>query len=290
MMVLPERKSKSYAAVVEPLLELDPVVCRDCIGTSAMRFEHHLYRHPLLELDALAMLADSLPSSKIECLDRQDSVVAPGGEPLRMKSPGEAVRGLEASGQWMVMKNVERNPDYLALLTELLDQVATRLPAREGRMTLREAFMFLSAPGAITPVHIDPEHNLLLHVKGNKAVSVGRFVDLASEQRAIRRYLSGAHRNLVDMPIGFVSHDLQPGNGLYMPPWRPHWVKNGASLSISLSIAFRTRLSERYEFANMINGKLERRGLSPRLAGESPSLDKCKAAIVRAKRWLISTR
>ncbi len=274
----------------EHLLDIGEQQTKVSLGRKAMAFQHALCGHPLLAIDAIAALADSLAPASIECLDGKQTVLAPGGEPVEMANRGDAVRALENNGQWMVIKNVERNADYRALVDELLDQVAELLPTNEGRMVLREAFIFLSAPGSVTPVHIDPEHNFLLHLQGEKSLSVGQFSDRVAEQRAVRRYLSGGHRNLTEMPLGFERFELHPGCGVYMPPWRPHWVKNGEAFCISLSIAFRTQVSERFEFANMINIKLERLGLSPKLVGDAVWRDRAKAGIVRAKRWLRGAR
>lgn len=269
-------------------MELDPVICAASLGKGPMRLRHHISDHPLLTLQAIAELADSLPAATIECLAATHEVVSPGGKPLPLPKPSETVLGIASNGCWMVMKNVEHNPLYRRLLDEVLDQLAPLLPAQEGRMGLREAFLFLSAPGSITPVHIDPEHNALLHVRGTKTISVGKFDDRSSEQREVKRYLAGGHRNLDEIPSSFDSFALQAGDGIYMPTWTPHWVKNGPEYSISLSITFRTWRSERYEYAHMFNRKLERLGMSPRPAGESAWRDELKAGYVRGKRWLRS--
>ncbi len=286
MTVLSNTREPVQEKFPEYLLELDPTLCAARIGRGPMLLQHSLDDHPLLTLEALAALADSLSVETIECLTAAQQMVSPGGQPLPLPRPSETVLDIETNGRWMVMKNIEQNPLYGRLLDELLDLVAPLLPAREGRMGVREGFMFLSAPNSVTPVHIDPEHNILLHVRGTKEFSVGKFDRRTNEQREIRRYLQGGHRNLAESPSDFNVIKLEPGDGLYVPPWRPHWVKNGPTYAISLSIAFRTWRSERYEYTHMVNGKLERIGLSPRPAGESDRLDAFKASYVRGKRWL----
>jgi hypothetical protein len=72
---------------------------------------------------------------------------------------------------------------------------------------------------------------------------------------------------------------MKPGDGVYMYPWAPHWVFNGPDASISLSITFRTRRSQRHEWVHMLNAWLRRRGLSHQPAGESEIVDRMKAAI-----------
>jgi len=80
---------------------------------------------------------------------------------------------------------------------------------------------------------------------------------------------------------------MQPGDGVYIYPWAPHWVHNGPAVSISLSITFRTQRSERDELVHFLNGRLRRRGLSPRPAGESKLVDWTKAVFTAFATWLI---
>ena len=73
---------------------------------------------------------------------------------------------------------------------------------------------------------------------------------------------------------------------MHFPQNWPHWVKNGPSTSISLSITFRTRESQRHEHVHSLNAHLRRRGMHPRPAGTSPTIDRIKAAPVGAVRRL----
>lgn len=153
-------------------------------------------------------------------------------------------------------------------------------------MGRREAFLFLSAPNAVTPVHFDPENNFLLQIRGTKELHVGRFPNRAWELRELDRYHDGGHRNLVEIPPCSSKFLMRPGEGVYLYPWAPHWVYNGPAVSISLSITFRTRRSERLELAHRFNGRLRRSGRSPLPAGESVRVDQAKAAIVKFTSWL----
>src|SRR5690242_20432437 len=154
-------------------------------------------------------------------------------------------------------------------MDEILDEALPRLPAREGGMGRRESFLFLSAPDAVTPVHFDPEHNFLLQIRGTKVLHVGRFPDRASELRELDRYHAGGHRNLVQVPPHASEFRMAPGDGAYLYPFAPHWVRNGPAASVSLSITFRTGRSERAERVHALNSRLRKRGWSPTPAGES---------------------
>jgi hypothetical protein len=138
----------------------------------------------------------------------------------------------------------------------------------------------------VTPVHFDPEHNFLLQIRGTKQMHVGRFPDQAWENRELNRYYDGGHRNLEEIPPNSQTFVMNPGDGCYVYPWAPHWVQNGPEASISLSITFRTRRSQRHEQASLFNRRLRRHGLAPRPAGVSEQMDRAKAATMALVGWV----
>jgi hypothetical protein len=99
------------------------------------------------------------------------------------------------------------------------------------------------------------------------------------EQRELNRYHHGGHRNLDVMPRESETFRLTPGVGVYVPPWRPHWVKNSDAVSISLSITFRTAASERAERVHIVNARLRRLHLHPRPPGYSTRTDRAKEIV-----------
>ena len=268
------------------LLELDPGTCTDAMGRREFAIRHTLAGHPLFSLEAIAELADSLPSGAVELHEAKQPLLAPGGCLDLSAPPSETVLTIETNGRWMVLWNIEQVPIYRPVLDAILDEAVPFLPAREGGMGRREAFLFLSAPHAVTPVHFDPENNFLLQIRGSKEISVGRFPDRAWERRELDRYHDGGHRNLVEIPPCTNTFHMQPGDGVYLYPWVPHWVYNGPVASMSLSITFRTRRSEQAEFVHMFNGRLRRWGLSPLPVGESEFVDRGKATLASFLAWL----
>jgi hypothetical protein len=239
--------------------------------------EHTLVDHPLLRLEAIAELADSLPPHAIERHRADLPMVLPGGAPDVGGRPSETVLGIEDNGCWMVLWYVEQAAQYKALLDACLDGVVP-YAEREGGMQRQEAFIFLSAPNAMTPVHFDPEHNFLLQIKGAKDMNVCPFPDARKGQAELDRYYDGGHRNLEAVPSEGTTFRLQPGHGVYVPTFVPHWVQNGAEASISLSITFRTGASERTERVNALNARLRRIGLRPKPPGRSRGSDRAKEA------------
>ena len=139
------------------------------------------------------------------------------------------------------------------MLDRCLDEAESYLPRGAGSALQREAFLFLSAPNAVTPIHFDPEHNFLLQIRGHKDMNVCPFPSVEVERRELDRYHDGDHRNLPSLPSEGEVFGLDPGRGVYVPSFMPHWVQNGPRASVSLSITFRSRESLRADRVHRIN-------------------------------------
>jgi hypothetical protein len=262
------------------LIELDPNRFAEAFGRTSMGVKHHLVEHPLLELDALSQLADRLPAENVEHnVGALPTVVRPDDVARVDATPGEIIRTIEENRSWMVLKNVEADPAYRALLDQCLDEVQSLVGDREGGMKQREAFIFLSAPESVTPSHVDPEHNFLLQIRGTKQMHVGRFNDPRTEQRELERIYFGGHRNIEQVPDDVERYDLNPGDGVYVRPDAPHYVINGPGTSVSFSITWRTPTTKRTARVHRANGHLRRLRLDPKAPGADPLRDRAKEAM-----------
>lgn len=261
-------------------LDIDATTFAEGFAKEPFSVAHSLVEHPLLTPEAIAQLADAMP---IEAVERHRSdlpLVMPDGAPELGGRPSDSVRELETGRTWMVLWNIEQVAEYKALLDECLDQVQDYVGGRYGGMRDRKAYLFLSAPNAVTPAHFDPEHNLLLQIRGSKEMTVARFEDPAEQQRELDRYHAGGHRNLEKVPEHATPFLLTPGRGVYVYPFAPHWVRNGPEASVSLSITFRTPESRQAERVHRFNARVRRLGIHPVPAGRSPARDKAKATVM----------
>ena len=151
----------------------------------------------------------------------------------------------------------------------------------------RQGFIFISSPGAVTPFHLDPEHNFLLQIRGTKTVSMWDREDRLVLPEAERETFHAAfvHRNLpwrdVFQTTAWVV-PLGPGQGLHFPVAVPHWVRNGPEVSISFSITFRSDSSHGRELIYRANARLRKLGFSPRPPGQSILFDSTKRAAFAA--------
>jgi Cupin superfamily protein len=259
-------------------LTVDGLEFAGAFGNRPLAVEHALVEHPLLRLEAIAELADRYPG-RIERHQANQSLVTPGGAPDLEGPRSETVLGIDHNGCWMVFWYIDQVPEYRALLDECLDGAQAYLPQSVGPMIQREAFLFLSAPDAVTPVHFDAEHNFLLQIRGTKTMNVCPFPSRELELAELDRYHDGGHRNLESLPSEGEPFVLDPGQGVYVPTFMPHWVQNGPAASISLSVTFRTRASRRAERIYWTNARLRRLGLRPLPPAQSEARDRAKEAL-----------
>ncbi len=229
--------------------------------------------HPLLTLEALATLAESLPATSVEYnFGNQplgvDGKPAPTGIPI-----GRTIREIETTNSWAVIKNIERDPTYARLLEDLLDE-------------LRPA----TSAGGVTPYHFDPEHNILLQVCGTKVMTQFPAGDPRYAPDEVHEtYHTGGGRELKwrdDLLPGGTEFALSPGEAVYVPVMAPHFVRNGTAPSVSLSITWRSEWSFAEADARAFNGWLRGLGLTPRRTERWPARNRAKALAWRVVRRL----
>lgn len=251
---------------------------------------HALESNPLFQLPRLIELFRALPAENVEYNAGNLEVNQdPSKTPRTGLSVEETIQRIEECQSWLVLKYVENDPDYRRLLDECIDQVAQLSERKIEGSDQREGFIFISSPGAVTPYHMDPEHNFLLQVRGLKTIHIfdGRDRSLVSEAELERFYEGKSHRNMEfkdEYQAKAQTYQLEPGMGLYFPIADPHWVKVHDNVSISFSITFRSSYSQRRARLYQANARLRRIGLAPSPIGESPGRDSAKDLVYRALR------
>lgn len=255
------------------------------------KLHHGLVGHGLLTLDALATLAERMPSTSVEYnLGKLPLGVRPEDTPSNGLTLGETIRTIDSNGSWAVLKNVERDPAYAALLDSALAELAPIVADRTGPMLHREAFIFLSSPGSVTPFHMDPEHNILLQIMGMKTMTVfpARDQQLVPAQKS-EDFHGGGHRNLV-WQDGFKAHGmavrLEPGDAIHVPVKAPHFVENGPTVSVSLSVTWRSERSVAEGELHSFNALLRKRGLPVGTVSAQPETQGVRRLVYRIMRKL----
>ena len=251
------------------------------------RLTHNLRDHPLLILEALAKLGEALPDKSVE-YNRGDIPIGidPSEVPANGLSIGDTIRRAEESGSWAVLKNIEQQAEYEGLLVNLLEELKPQIEEKTGQMMKPQGFIFVSSPGAVTPYHFDPEHNILMQLRGNKVMTQFPAGDpFYAPDSAHERYHTGGPRNVVwrdDMAAGGTPWPLAPGEALFVPVMAPHHVKNGPEPSISLSITWRSEWSFAEADARAFNGLVRKIGIRPHPPGRYPKRNLLKSYVYRA--------
>ena len=252
---------------------------------------HHLLPdHPLLSLEALAQLGEGLPGAQVEYNPGDVPIgIKPEDIPTNGLSIGETIRTIDTNRSWAVLKNIETVAEYRALLMDLLGELKSVVEPRTGAMLTPQGFVFISSPGSITPFHFDPEHNILLQLRGRKVMNVWPAGDERFAHRVEHeRYHTGGHRNLPWQEAyrdGAQQVPLGPGDAVLMPVMAPHFVANGDAPSVSLSITWRSEWSYRESEAHAANAALRRMGLDPAMPPRWPSY-----AWVKTVGWRIARK
>lgn len=252
--------------------------------------QHNFRAHALLELNALASLAERLPDASIE-YNRGDVPIGVDGKPAGTGIPiGETIRNIESSNSWAVLKNIEQDDAYADLLDDLLAEIEDKIERRTGKMLKRQGFIFISSPNAVTPYHFDPEHNILLQLRGSKEMTIFPAGDPRfAPDETHESYHTGGAREL-RWSDTFESHGaafrLTPGSAVYVPVMAPHFVRNGPEPSVSLSITWRSEWSFAEADVRAFNHYLRRLGFVPRAPKRWPAKNLTKSLVWRALRRL----
>lgn len=248
---------------------------------------HTLADHPDLSLERLVEVARERPRDRVEYnVGAIDIGMRPEKVPLNGLTPEETVRRIEDNKSWIVLKYVEELPKYRALLEQCLADIEHHTKRALRGIHAKQAFIFISSPGSVTPYHIDQEHNFLLQVRGQKTIHIWDPDDrVAMPEEAVEATVFGqnAHRNLPwqeSFRERGEAYTLTPGDGIYVPVHSPHWVKNGGAVSISLSITYRSSWSRRYVGLFAINAKLRSLGWRPAAVCKHRFIDVIKHRLV----------
>lgn len=232
---------------------------------STAMLRHELAHHPLLSLPVLAEAVQELPAEHVE---RRIANAANGGG-FAMDSPdgatvADSIRSIGTSGNWIMLRFVEQLPRYRDLLQSLMAELDPAIAPLTGPSMSLKGFIFISAPGTLTPFHFDAEYNILFQIAGNKEFATyppePPFLSLDRRETYHR-----AGENMLPWQPGFeaqaMMHHLAPGDALYVPYVSPHWVRAGAAPSVSLSMTWQNDWSLAAGDALTVNPVFRRFGL-----------------------------
>lgn len=259
-----------------PYLDADPAVFRERFDRKTFGFRHSLADHPLFAMPRLIELVHSLAdkpgevyfdAGNVRVDQRWDQV------PVTQLSVEQLLERIEHSGAWIVVRHAERDPAYAAVLNDCMAEAESLANRRfRAEMARQHAIIFITSPNRVTPYHIDAECNFILQVRGTKTIHVFDRDDreILTEQE-LERFWAGDNNSAVYKPqyqSRAIVYDAQPGVAIHVPVNCPHWVQNGAGISVTLSVNFWYRDTSRTDVYRA-NYFLRQAGLTPQPPGSS---------------------
>jgi hypothetical protein len=254
------------ARFITPSAEFSPLFNR-----SPFEFFHGLAQHPLFKIPRLLELAKATREKRPNDLYYdvgKDVRINSRWDQMGPKPPvEEAVRNIQQAGAWVTLHQAQKDPEYGAVFHQCMREfeALTGLNFKD-QMQVEDALIFVTSPNRITPYHIDRECNFLLQISGHKTIYVfdqkDREVLPESEIERFWTVDNNAATYKSQYQDRAVSFRLVPGSGIHIPVNAPHWVKNDNNVSVSLSVNFTWKDSER---ANVYRANywLRKMGLNP---------------------------
>jgi hypothetical protein len=270
-------------SLADRLINGDARDFRQLFNRTSFLFSHHLAGNQLFEVPRLVQLARSMGSrpedlyydaGDIKVNQRWDNT-PPCDVPIE-----ETIRRIQELGAWIILKRVNKDPDYAVVLDKCLAQVQDLIGADLRQlMKVREAIIFITSPNRVTAYHIDRECNFLLQLRGHKSISIfdqnDREVLTEEELERFWAVDNNAAQYKEQYQDRARVYPLGPGDGVHIPVNAPHWVKNGKDISVTLSVNFTLRDSVRAN-AYRMNYFLRKLGIVPTPPGVSPRADGVK--------------
>ncbi len=247
---------------------------------SPARFSHLLAGHPLLSLEALAEAALTMRPADVE-RRVSDGGIGSSFSKLQDGLPAidRHIRTIAENPCWIMLAHIGQIPEYAALLDAVLEAARPVVASKTGAFLNPTGFIFISAKGSVTPLHFDPEYNLFFQIAGHKRfVTFPPGAPMMTDEVNEHYHCEGD--NMLRWEESFAAlgtqHDLEPGDGLYVPYKSPHWVKVHDGLSISLSVTWKSDWSLAQESGHRCNARLRRWGMKPRSLPPWPMLSQSK--------------
>ena len=253
------------------IITVDSQTAKTKFLKQAFTLKHSLSGHPLFTLARLIELAKALPRDQIEYNSGKVAIgVKPEDVPKIDMAPEDVIRSIKTANAWMVIKRVEQDAEYRAVLESFVSQANVAAGRSANDYSDVEGFIFVSSAKSTTPFHLDAEENILIQLHGDKFVRTFDNEDRSLISEEAMEISPSKHRNQHYeewFETRATLHQLKPGDALHMPYMIPHWVSTGNSYSISMAMTWKTPEVKRLNKIRLMNGTLRRFGMSQRPPG-----------------------
>jgi hypothetical protein len=275
-----------------PHLSLDQAVFDTRYNCEPFGFRHNLHQLDLFDDDSLRRLCRVYANFPQDYFV-SESAPQPGSifysVPRAPLLPHQAFDQLTPGSYKILLKRLERHdPRFHRLLADLFCEIKERLQHQHycHDVVRLESSIFISAPGAITPLHFDPEVNFFSQIEGDKIYHLYPPHALAEDE--VEPLYVRATVDIGQVDLGRRDRSLeqifvlQAGTGVHQPQDAPHWVETGGSRSVSYTFVFETVESRMKARVRAFNHYARRLRIEPALPGARRGRDAAKAAAMAA--------
>lgn len=279
---------QSTAALPQNIIEVSPDF-REKFNQASFQFTHNLAEHPLFQIPRLVELAHTLVKKggrgKVQSVGGNVSAHQKWSDMPWKEQFDQAIAQIEESGALIQITTIQLDPAYKALVHQMIDEFSELTGVDLWQeISWLEGYIFISSPGSVTPYHLDHESNFLLQIHGEKDVNL-----FDQRDRSVLTELEIEHYFVGDLQAATYRSENQskakvyhlvPGFGVHHPAKAPHWVQNGSSHSVSLSVNFCMRSHDKEARVYQVNHCLRKLKLKPTPPGQSLWKDTIKSFLI----------
>jgi hypothetical protein len=188
----------------------------------------------------------------------------------------EAIERLERVTGVVRLQHIELMPGFREPLARVIAEAA-RLFTPQEQVEGISSVMYVGTATSGAALHVDLHHNLFLHLRGAKQFTLAAYRDTRQQQKETAGQFAG-HHPPPPQSVETVTYDLQPGDGIYVPPYTLHRVESSDATTVSIACSWATTESQRLRRLQRANGYLERVHLRSAPPGRRPTVDRLKVA------------
>ena len=242
-----------------------------------------------LSLDGVGELLKALPPGRVAVREVGDAPGAPHRETAFTQAPLSAQLA-ERRLHITALDLADVSAPFARMLDRFVAHVRPAFAHTDGARLEANIGVFIGSGASVVPFHVDFEHNFLIHVVGEKVLTIYPRLDPEIMTEPVLENLArdmGPSRFLTyaaDYDARARAMRLSPGTATYQPPLAPHWVRSaeGPTMSIAIGLFTSDELGER--MAYLANHSLRRLGVRPSPVGRRPWLDGMKVGVMGAMR------
>jgi len=261
-------------------------------------FRHDLVGHPLFQLDRLAELSKTILTASDGKWSVNHNVLYKPAETVPNSAKQwdnfkpadivpEAIRNIRESAAWVLITGADLDPDYRELLNQMLAD-GERSCGTEYRDDIiwSTLSILVGSPNSVTHYHVDSESNFLFQIHGHKEAHLFDADDRTIiKEEDIERFLavSDAHIKFhPDFEKKATVYELRAGDGIHIPPYAGHWVRNLSQYSVTATALFYTREATDRAWVYQCNHVLRSFGFKPTPPGQTVNIDLFKKGLIKA--------